>query len=268
MDSAIHSSHRHRAPTEWSDLSEHSPLDAETLAVLTRRILLSMQQLGFSDFHYYGLFDAVPGTECQATDHFNLELFRRTPQCLSSEGIDVVQRFFRETDGDARMWHSICYERQPFQRSLADSGSPQERRVLDFMMARQIRSQLFVPVYGYTGNGWHCQFLLNSPLSPQALALWLQDHKQALLMTCFYFHTLLMRDFHYLFNPWLHHQVISDRALDVLKLTANGLGSKEIAGKINLSEKGVNYHLNHLRELLGAENRVHLVAMAKELRII
>ena len=268
MNNAIHTYQVSRASTELFDLTEYSAFEAETLAVLTQRILLSIQQLGFSDFHYYGLFDAVPGSECQDTDNFNLEFFRWAPQGISSEGLEVVQQFFKETDGDARMWHSICYERQLFQRRPMDNGNPQERRVLEFLMARQIRSQLFVPMYDYTGNGWHCQFLLNSPLSSQALAFWLQNHQQELLMTCFHFHTLLMHHFHYLFNPWLHYQVISDRALDVLALTANGLGSKEIAGKINLSEKGVNYHLNHLRQLLGAENRVHLVSVAKDMRII
>ncbi|MBO9494595.1 helix-turn-helix transcriptional regulator [Thalassotalea sp. G20_0] len=110
--------------------------------------------------------------------------------------------------------------------------------------------------------------MLNSPLSDQELAFWLKDYQVPLLNACFYFHTLLMRDYSYLFNPWLMNEMVSDRALDVLTLTANGLSSKEIASKINLSEKGVNYHLNHLREWLGAENRVHLVALAKDMRII
>ena len=41
----------------------------------------------------------------------------------------------------------------------------------------------------------------------------------------------------------------------MLTLTANGPGSREIASKINFSEKGVNYHLNHLREWLGTSQR-------------
>ncbi|WBA80889.1 helix-turn-helix transcriptional regulator [Endozoicomonas sp. GU-1] len=181
--------------------------------------------------------------------------------------IETLANYHQQTGGDERIRQQIFSAQRLFQREPLDHRIQQQRKILDFFTALDIHSQLFVPVYGLAGRGWHAQYMLNSPLSDQELASWLKDYQVSLYNACFYFHTLLMRDYSYLFNPWLNDRV-SDRALDVLTLTANGLGSKEVASKINLSEKGVNYHLNYLREWLGAENRVHLVALAKDMRII
>lgn len=246
--------------------AETNPLEPISLAELTRQMWQTFERMGFNGFLYYGILDEIPSPDWR---FFSNQLMQQQEhRYIGTMRIETLANYHQQTGGDERIRQRVFTAQQLFQREPLDHRIQQQRKILDFFSALDIHSQLFVPVYGLAGRGWHAQYMLNSPLSDQELACWLKDYQMPLLNACFYFHTLLMRDYSYLFNPWLINEMVSDRALDVLALTANGLGSKEIASKIKLSEKGVNYHLNQLREWLGAENRVHLVALAKDMRII
>ncbi len=55
---------------------------------------------------------------------------------------------------------------------------------------------------------------------------------------------------------------LSGREREVLELAAQGLGNREIAKRLVVSEKTVVHHLEHIYLKLGAENRAHAVAIA------
>lgn len=48
---------------------------------------------------------------------------------------------------------------------------------------------------------------------------------------------------------------MSDRELDVLKLTASGLGAKHVAQRLNLSEKTIRNHIANIYDKLGIHDR-------------
>lgn len=52
------------------------------------------------------------------------------------------------------------------------------------------------------------------------------------------------------------------REIEILKLVANGLTGKEIGGKLDISPRTVQKHLDHICAKLNARNRTHLVAIA------
>ena len=247
---------------------EHWPGESLPLAVLNKHLQHAFRQMGFDDYLYYDLADVLPDHEPEKAERLSMQHIRQQPRFIGTLTSTLLRDFFQQTGGDSRMWPQIRAGDRVFQRLALDRTISRQRRVHDFLTDHQIHSQLFIPMRPMTGDAWHCQFLLNSHLSPEELSRWLQDKQHKLLTTCCYFHALLMRDYHYYFNPWLADDVICDRALDVLRLTANGFSSRDIAEKVNLSEKGVNYHLTHLRELLGANNRVHLVSLAKDRMLI
>ncbi len=58
------------------------------------------------------------------------------------------------------------------------------------------------------------------------------------------------------------HALLSDRELEVLRLTAEGLRSKEIAAKLNISLKTVETHRAHLMAKLGCNSVVALTLYA------
>lgn len=62
--------------------------------------------------------------------------------------------------------------------------------------------------------------------------------------------------------------VVTEREVEVLKLLSNGLGNKEIAKELFVSEATVKSHLAHVYAKLGVDTRAGAVAAAIEQRII
>lgn len=61
---------------------------------------------------------------------------------------------------------------------------------------------------------------------------------------------------------------ITEREVEVLELLSRGLGNKEIARELFVSEATVKSHLSHIYNKLGVDNRAGAVATAIERRII
>jgi len=57
---------------------------------------------------------------------------------------------------------------------------------------------------------------------------------------------------------------LSEREREVLRLVADGLPTKQIAGSLSISERTVKFHVNSIFHKLGAENRAQAVALAAQ----
>jgi DNA-binding NarL/FixJ family response regulator len=62
--------------------------------------------------------------------------------------------------------------------------------------------------------------------------------------------------------------VVTEREVEVLELLADGLGNKELARELLVSEATVKSHLSHIYAKLGVDTRAGAVAAAIEQRII
>jgi len=65
-----------------------------------------------------------------------------------------------------------------------------------------------------------------------------------------------------------HSKILSTRELEILTAVASGLGDKEIAAKLGLSESTVKTHLRTIFHKLGARNRSQASAIAIEKLLI
>ncbi len=61
---------------------------------------------------------------------------------------------------------------------------------------------------------------------------------------------------------------LTGRELEVLRLLASGARNKEIADQMFLSVRTVRFHIEHLFQKLGAQNRTQAVRIATERRIL
>jgi len=55
---------------------------------------------------------------------------------------------------------------------------------------------------------------------------------------------------------------LTDRELQVLRLTARGLSAKEIAKELQIAPRTVERHIDHIRLKTRTRNRSHMVAYA------
>ncbi|BDY05315.1 helix-turn-helix transcriptional regulator [Ferrimonas sp. YFM] len=65
-------------------------------------------------------------------------------------------------------------------------------------------------------------------------------------------------------NPHLLNGFFKRKTIQVLKLTAQGLSSKEISEHLYITPRGVNYHVDRAKEKLGATNKAELISLAKK----
>jgi DNA-binding NarL/FixJ family response regulator len=63
-------------------------------------------------------------------------------------------------------------------------------------------------------------------------------------------------------NPAPEPKQLTERETDILKLVAQGLGNKEIAGELHISENTVKTHVRHILEKLNLSNRAEAAAYA------
>lgn len=61
---------------------------------------------------------------------------------------------------------------------------------------------------------------------------------------------------------------ITPRELEILELIAAGLSTREIAGRVHVSENTVKTHTSRVFDKLGAKRRTQAVQLGKELRLI
>ncbi len=63
-------------------------------------------------------------------------------------------------------------------------------------------------------------------------------------------------------------EALSTRELEVLRVMAGGLGNREIAGRLFVSEATVKTHIQHIMRKLDADSRTQAVARARELMLL
>jgi len=61
---------------------------------------------------------------------------------------------------------------------------------------------------------------------------------------------------------------LSRREFEVLDLIAEGLGNKEVANKLFVSKRTVDFHLTRIYRKLGADNRVRALSVARRAGIL
>lgn len=66
----------------------------------------------------------------------------------------------------------------------------------------------------------------------------------------------------------LHSTVLSTRQVEVLRLIADGLGDREIAGRLVISEHTVHRHVANIYTRLGCSTRAAAVSQAAQLGLM
>ena len=115
---------------------------------------------------------------------------------------------------------------------------------------------------------WGGLFSLKSTLTVEEWdakfdVFWPQLHHILLLH-----HLELMASYKDNFNPYLNLNIFGSNALKILTLLVLGETSKDIAEKLAMTERGVEYHIGQMCTKLEAKNRIHLAHIATKLGLV
>lgn len=69
-------------------------------------------------------------------------------------------------------------------------------------------------------------------------------------------------------NPYINFSVIGAKSLKIIELLSKGETTKSISDSLFMTERGVMYHIDTLKDKIGAKNRVHLVSHLYRNRLI
>lgn len=126
---------------------------------------------------------------------------------------------------------------------------------------RDINSAVY---YQFPDPDNHCMgvFVLYSDSSSSGLYEQLASQKEKLMLLLNKYHSLFYSAYSLKLNPWRNLNVISPVCCKVLQLLSEGLTTAQVAERLFLSRRGVDYHLDNAKVLLNASNRSHLIAKA------
>lgn len=148
----------------------------------------------------------------------------------------------------------------PYRYVLSEVGQP--TKVQKLFNSHGINTVLSWPLKNFASDTWSGRFTLLSkyPYEELNITELEQTLKQA-QMTIF-------EHFHNEINPYRQYNLFNKTAIRALEMAATGLHNHEISEQLDITVRGVEYHLESLRSKLCASNRANLVHIAHQLEII
>lgn len=88
------------------------------------------------------------------------------------------------------------------------------------------------------------------------------DRQSELISLLLEYSSVFNSQAHQEINPIANFGLLSPSCVKILAMVADGESSEDIGNKLFLTERGVNYHLDRARQILGAKNRTNLISKA------
>ena len=235
---------------------------ARPLDVIQQDIQSFISHLGFSSFRY----SSIPASLIRVSE--NSEPAFELPQRADGrEGFGtipakVLTKYYKTIASMDELWPQLVHLEGPL------FYEPSAEKAKEFFQSHGINSQLFLPMRWQTGLDWFCIFVLQSNLPVHELKEHYETIHHTLNARALGWHLELMAFRQEKFNPYIVRKVLTPRTRYILKLAGEGYSSSTIAKMTGISDNGVNYHYREAKRILGARNRTHLVALAKDQKLI
>ena len=149
---------------------------------------------------------------------------------------------------------------QPYNYKMIEQKRPNKANKL--FNSYGIKTVLSYPLSNYASGAWCGRFTLLSKEEN------LQPNLANLELSLKQVQSTLFEHFHHELNPYRQTLLFNQTALQALKMVALGLQNAEISEELHITIRGVEYHLESMRNKLSATNRANLVHIAHQLEII
>ncbi|WP_076411896.1 response regulator transcription factor [Shewanella sp. UCD-KL12] len=232
--------------------------------LILQTMMPAISQLGFAGFWFQG----IPN---RASQDFLLNskksilsrrmLYSSGGVYSSSRTVQKLQRQYIEQVAarDCNFGHALNLE-QAYYYQL--SGSGQAKKAHKLFNTYGIKTVLSYPVRHYASEAWSGRFtLLSKDKDTQLNLVHLETSMKRAQST-------LLEHYHHQLNPYRQATLFNQTAIKALKMVARGLQNSEISEELHITIRGVEYHLETMRNKLSASNRANLVHIAHQLEII
>ncbi|CAM3507512.1 helix-turn-helix transcriptional regulator [Parendozoicomonas haliclonae] len=232
---------------------------ARPLDVIQQEIQNFISTLGFTSFRYSSVPTSLADTK---TSSFELDHRADGREGFGSLPDKLYNIYYKNIARHDNLLQSVIASNGPvFHEPASDIART-------FYRDNNINSHLCLPMRWQTGHDWFCLFTFQSPLSTEELRSHYQTIQDSLNSRALGWHLELMAFRQHKFNPYIVRKILTPRTRHILKLAADGFSSRHIADMTGISDNGVNYHYREAKRILGARNRAHLVALAKDQKLI
>jgi DNA-binding CsgD family transcriptional regulator len=249
-------------------LTQLSGMETEAIQVVADEVITSIKQPialhGFAGFWFQGIANSAY-QDYRENNHNSL-LTRRILQSAagvlgSSARVQQLHQQYlsRVASTDINFGEALCLQ-SPYCYVFEEEGQPNKAKKL--FNRHGINTVLSWPLTHFASNAWSGRFTLLSKHAYGDLTLsGLEDTlKQAQMV--------LFEHFHEQINPYRQYKLFNQTAIKALKMAATGLHNHEISQELHITVRGVEYHLESMRNKLSAINRANLVHIAHQLEII
>jgi DNA-binding CsgD family transcriptional regulator len=246
------------------NLDSNSLTELVISPLILQSIKSEISQHGFGGFWFQGIPNrAYPDYRLNSKKSILTRrmLYSSSGVYSSSNTVKKIQRHYIDQVAARDVNFGLALKLdQPYYYQLSERG--QTNKANKLFSSYGIKTVLSYPVHHYTSMAWCGRFTLLSKdedLHPN-LANLDTSLKQV--------QSTLFEHFHYDLNPYRQTTLFNQTALKALKMVASGLQNAEISEELHITIRGVEYHLESMRNKLSASNRANLVHIAHQLEII
>ncbi|CAM3801982.1 helix-turn-helix domain-containing protein [Parendozoicomonas haliclonae] len=242
------------------EFTHKRPLDC-----IKESLMAELEIMGFHSFTYdaipFRIFDDI---NAPAADRlFKLSHIATAKTSLASSEDEF--KLYKHYLGIMKESNVIPKKQQLFERPNVEFMNSREkaRRGRD----NNYNSAITWPISAFCSSEWGATFFLKSWRQETDMALWFEHKGAELGKLLFGYHLELMLHYRDQFNPYLQLGAFSKKTLSIIRLAANGYSGRQIGEQLCITERGVDYHIEQLKQKLQARNRLHLIKIAEKLEI-
>ncbi|QYJ85926.1 helix-turn-helix transcriptional regulator [Shewanella mesophila] len=241
--------------------AEATPAIASTVLDDIKRPIASH---GFGGFWFQGIANSAY-EDYRENNRGNL-LTRRTLQSAagvlaSSPTVQQLHQQYlaRVAATDINFGEALCLK-SPYCYVFEEDGQPNKAKKL--FNRYGVNTVVSWPLKNFASNAWSGRFTLLAKHDYKDLNL------TGLEVTLKQAQMNLFEHFHDQINPYRQYKLFNQTAIKALEMAATGLHNHEISQELHITVRGVEYHLESMRNKLSASNRANLVHIAHQLEII
>lgn len=224
---------------------------AKCIEEVNRALKKALKQLGITMFTYT-CYSLHPGSKKKIKYDSCSEGYLTWHQHYLTEGYDTIDST-----------HSTVHRNNlpiywDLKQQLADAKTQKEKQMRLDSIEFGVEKGVSIPVH--SGLESYANFLVAQNIGETCLEQW--EKLQYELFTIAHYYHQYIQNFLLFDTQLLEDHCLSQREMQCLMLTAVQSSVEDIAKKLNISERTVNFHLQNINKKLGTRNKHQSVTLA------